>query len=215
MEHIKEVLRLWKEAVSVPELGNGGLYIAPYLAEEALRVKRGQCIVETGPFVGSASIPLAIGCLLNEECFPKLYGYDQWKLTEHWLFKANKKAKLGLSGKEDLRELWLANVGKVYSNVKGVKGDVLKAKAPEEDIGLFVDDCVRGKDKLKKLFEIFEQGFVDGCKVFMLDYGFVRNKKEKQFLETVEYFEERSDSFTDMRWVNQGRSHAAMFTYKR
>lgn len=211
MVDVERLLEQWKMASSIPELGNGGLFIAPYLVDFARQVRKGECIVETGPWIGSATAFLGIGAECGSR--PVIHSYDQWLLNERWLGKAKKRNRLKLKGDEDLREIWKTNVKGVYSRIKGHKGQVLEAVAPDEPIGLFVDDCTHGYDNLSKLFSIFEPHFVDGCKIVMMDYGFVRTKGGIH-KESVKYFRNRERSFGEPKYLCEGRSHSVMFEYK-
>ena len=212
-DFITALCNKWERAVAIPELGGGGAIVAPNLVWYASRVPRDQCLVETGPWLGSTTAFLAIGAWLNNNC-PVIHSYDKWVVDWDLSRKMLKHTKIRAAVGKSLQDEWYENTHDFGVEVIGHQGDATEATPPEEKIGLFVDDCTSGFDNLDCLFGAFGSKLAIGCPVLMMDYYFAERHDKPEFFETVEFFESMRDEFEGPVHVGQPKSTTALFIYK-
>lgn len=206
-----EFYAAWQRAISIPELGGGGAVVAPELVRLASEVPHGQCIVETGPWMGSTTAYLAIGASMNDG-EPIIHSYDLWMITADFAKKALKYNGLTFHDGQDVKRFWKQNVSGFYRHIIGHQGNAYWLRYTGGPIGLLVDDCTSGAAKINALFENFGLMLEIGCAIVMMDYYFVEARPDgREYHETVEWFAAHPEFMGPARI---GKSPAAEFVYR-
>lgn len=171
-------------AEKVPQLGHGGLTIGRELARLASNLKRGHVVVETAPWLGSASAFLMAGLPEGTE----LHAFDLWTIDKHWQTKARVYNQLDFKIGEDLEHLWRENVSRVRSGrdvaIFAHRGDVRNAVwASEDPIALFVDDISNTTELIESTLKIFGPSILLGAPMIFMDYQFPQCEEQREYLK--------------------------------
>jgi hypothetical protein len=160
-------------ARAIPAAGIGGSNIGDRLTALAREVRPPQVIVDIGPYLGSTTAFLALGCRAGVE----IHAFDTWDAR---LAKMRgKAARHGVQLPDDFLPLYLANVQPFGVKVVPHREDVRELRWPGPEIGLLVDDIGTSAEATLHKFRAFGPWLAVGARLVLMDFYWFENKHHR------------------------------------
>lgn len=202
-----------KYADAIPELGHGGRTVKTLLMKYSEKVHPDNCIVETGPFLGSATSYLATGILRHDAPRPRIYCIDPWVASPEYMDKAERFLGIKFKQGEDLLPMFKSSISFFPVEYTAMKRRFETfTEWNGEKIELFVMDSGHSEEQMRVFDAIFLPHFIPKkTVVIFMDFYFYEGRGENRGLYETQkrYVEEKAKTFKGI----ERKDKAAVYRY--
>jgi hypothetical protein len=209
------ILALERFAHKIPDLGKGGKTIKEYLTLSGVAAESGTSIIDIGPFMGSTTSYLALGCNISKNDI-ELHAIDVWLADKDYVERSKIHLDFELQEGEDIKFIWEKNISpfcsetfQIFGHKKSILDFRYESKRP---ISVYVDDICNNKEKHDYSIKTFSPFFIPNRTVlYLMDYFFYERKPSASLKYQRIFMDLNSHVFLNVGRC--GRTHTAVFIY--